>query len=163
MSMNPNAGLHEMAKIVQAFAPALPSTAIVDWVSLSKYHRLSVIISVANATTVTGSAVALVQATDVAGTGSKPVAFDTVWANLDASSSDDLVKTAVVADTFTTDATNTTNSIYVLEVIPDMLDVAGGFDCFSVTLGDGVATTIDAVFIMYAKMASETPPSAIVD
>lgn len=103
-----------------------------DYVSLKGYDRCTIVIAVDNATTVTGGAVTLKQATAVAGTGEKELAFSKMWANLDAAAGDSLTETAVTSNTFTTLTTDNKNALYVIEVKAEDLDVANGFDCVRV-------------------------------
>lgn len=160
--ISPNVALHEQAKIVLGLAPIAPSTSTPDMVSLKNYYRASVIIAVDNAATVTGSDITLNQATAVANTAGKALAFDKVYANLDISATDTLVETAVTSNTFTTLATNNANALYVIDVTQDMLDVDGGFDCFNVLTGDAVNTVLSVTYILYpARFGKATPPSAI--
>ena len=56
------------SKLVAGLCPILPSTSTPDYVSMKDYGHLTAIILVDNATTVTGSAITLKQATAVAGT-----------------------------------------------------------------------------------------------
>lgn len=119
-----------------------------DYVSLKQFQRLSIIIAVDNATTVTGGAVTLKQATAVAGTAEKALAFDTVWANIDTGASDTLVETAVVSDTFTTDSTNNKNLLYVLEVNDADLDIANGFDCVRIDVASMANAVGSVVYVM---------------
>ena len=135
-----------------------------DYVSLKGYSRCTIIIAVDNATTVTGGAVTLKQATAVAGTSEKALAFSKMWANLDAAAGDTLTETAVTSDTFTTLTTDNKNLLYVIEVDADDLDVAGGFDCLRVD----VLLMANAVgFVQYiltgARYSSPVAVSAIVD
>ena len=156
--------LVENAKIVSGLAPIVPSTSSTDWVSMKNYDRCTVIILADNATTVTGSAITMDQATAVAGTGSKTLSFDTVWANIDTGATDTLVETAVVSDTFTTDTTNAKNLMYVIEVKASDLDVANSYDCFQVNLATAVSSIMSVCFILWnSRYSSATPPSAIVD
>lgn len=156
------AALHEQAKIVQGLTPIAPSTSTPDMVSLKNYPRACCIISVNNATVVTGSAITLNQATAVANTAGKALAFTKMYANLDISATDTLVETAVTSNTFTTVTTNNVDAMYVIDVTEDMLDVAGGFDCFNVLTGDAANTVLSVVYILYpAKYAKATPPAAI--
>jgi hypothetical protein len=103
-----------------------------DYVSLKNFERLTIIIAVDNATTVTGGAVTLKQDVSVAGSTEKALAFDKMWANLDTAASDTLVETAVASNTFTTSTTDNKNLLYVIEVDASDLDVANGFDCVRV-------------------------------
>lgn len=103
-----------------------------DYVSLKGFQRCAIVIAVDNAATVTGGAITLKQATAVAGTSEKALAFTKMWANLDTGASDTLVETAVSSNTFTTDTTDNKNLMYVIEVDAADLDVANGFDCIRV-------------------------------
>lgn len=105
------------------------------YVSMKGYDNLTMILTVDNATTVTGGAVTLLQAQAVAGTGAKALAFTKMWANEATSITTSVItgetftETAVTANTFTTLTTNDLNSVYVIEVKASDLDVANGFDC----------------------------------
>ena len=160
-----NSGLLvEMFKLVTGIAPIVPSTTTPDYVSLKNYQHFTAIITVKNATTVTGSAITLKQATAVAGTGEKALAFTSMWGNVDTGASDTLVKTAVTSNTFTTDDTNSKDLKYVVEVDASQLDVAGGFDCIRVGTDDATAATLNVEYLLSnARYAQATPPSAIVD
>lgn len=157
-----NAKLTEIAGVVDAFPPATPSSASPKWVSLKNYGRVSIILQCANATTVTGSAVALSQATDVSGTSAKTLAFTTVDANTDTSAGDGFTATAVSSNTFTTNSTNSKNLKYVIEVKATDLDLANGFDCLRVTLGNATATVVSATYILREpRFADAAPPTAV--
>ena len=63
-------GLRQIDKVkfVEGLAPQTPSSSTPDYVSLKHYKHLTIVIQAKNATTVTGSAITLKQATDVAAT-----------------------------------------------------------------------------------------------
>jgi hypothetical protein len=156
----------DSTKIVTGLAAILPSTSTPDYVSLKDFGRITVVITVNNATTVTGSAITLKQATAVAGTGEKALAFALVWQNEDtaAAGGDIMTETAVVSDTFTTDATDNKNSQYVIEVNSEDLDTNNDFDAFRVGTGDGVATIVNVLYIMHdARYKSTLAQSVITD
>jgi hypothetical protein len=162
--MSSNAMLIEQCKIVSGFGPAAASTSTSDFVSMKGYDRCCVIISTLNGTTVTGSAITLNQATDVANTSGKALGFSTQYANVDTGAADGLTETAVTSNTFTTNTTNSKSLINVIEVKATDLDVANGFDCFAVKLATSANTTHTVTFILYpAKYAKTTPLTAIVD
>ena len=162
--MNFNAPLHEQCKIVTGLDSIVPSSSTPDYVCLKNYERMCIIVLVKNATTVTGSAITIKQATAVAGTGEKAVVFDKAWRNIDTAAADTLAEFAVTSNTFTTDSTNSKNLMYVMDVDPGMhLDIDGGFDCVRVGTGDATAATVTALYILYAKYAKATPPAAIID
>lgn len=160
-----NALLAEQVKIVTGLAPATPSTSTPDYVSLKGYGKCSVIILADNGAGVTGSAITLKQATAVAGTGEKALAFDLVHANVDSAAADALVATAVASNTFTTNTTNTSNLVYVIDVDESDLDVNNGFDCIRAGTADAVNTVLCVLYLLWpAKYGGATPyPSAILD
>lgn len=165
MGLNLNARLSEQCKIVTGLAPITPSTSTPDYVSLKGYERLTIIITVDNGNTVTGSAIALKQATAVAGTGEDVLAFSKAWRNIDTDAGDMLTEFTVSSDTFTTDSTNAKNLMYVIEVKAEDLNVAGGYDCVRLATGNGANMVLSAVYILSgAKFpTSTTASSAIVD
>ncbi len=135
-----------------------------DYVSLKGYDRATIIILVDNATTVTGAAITLKQATAVAGTGEKALAFESMRANVDCAAADTLTDTAVTANTFTTDTTDNKNLMYVIEVKASDLDVTNGFDCIrvdSLLMANAVGVVLYALH--GARYASPQAVSAIVD
>jgi hypothetical protein len=158
-----NFNLAENANIVSAFGPALASGAAVGWVSLKNYQRATVVIHALNTTTVTGSVVTLVQATAIAGTGAKAIAFTTAKRNIDTALGNAMVDFAVTGNSFTLDATNAKSLQYQIDIDPaTMLDVNGGFDVFRVNLATSVAQIISAQYVLWLPRYS-TSPSAIVD
>lgn len=142
MTINLNGRLDEQAVLVQAGADLLFTGVPGDtrYVSLKNYRKATIIIDVANGTTVTTSTVTLKQATAVAGTGEKALAFTRMLANVDFAAGQVMVETAVVASTFDIAVVNSKNLRYIIELDTDMLDAAGGFDCFRVD-GTGHAAT----------------------
>jgi hypothetical protein len=162
--MHIHGNIAQGAKVIHALPAAVPSSSTPTYVSLKDYQHVTAIIAVNNATTVTGSAITLKQATAVAGTSEKTLSFSTVWANTDTAASDALVKTAVSSDTFTTGATNSKKLLYVIEIDASMLDVNNGFDCFRVGTGDAVAATVAVIYILSgARYPQATPPTALTD
>ncbi len=159
-----NAMLHEQAKIVYGLGPQTPSTSASDFVCMKGYDRCSVQIMSLNGTTVTGSAITLNQAKDVANTSGKALGFSTQYANVDCGATDTLVETAVTSNTFTTNTTNSKLLMNVIDVKATDLDVANGFDCFCVKAATAVNATLSIQFILYpAKFAKATPMTAITD
>lgn len=158
--------LIDNSKIVTGIAPVAMATTAgdADYVSLKNFESVSIILSVKNGTTVTGCAVTLKQATAVAGTSEKALAFSKMWANIDAGASDTLVETAVASNTFTTDTTNSKDLLYVMEVDASDLDVANGFDCVRL---DGLLMANAVGSVTYVlngpRYASSLAVSAIVD
>jgi hypothetical protein len=151
-------------KIVTGLAPVTPSSTTPDYVSLKGYDHLTIVIKAKNATTVTGSAITLLQATSVAGSAEKALAFTKMWANADTAASDALTATDVTSNTFTTATTNSKDLLYVIEVKADQLDTNGGFDCVRVGTANATATVLDVTYILHgARYNGTTMPAAITD
>lgn len=166
--MNLNSLMLERAKFVTGCAPAaLASTAgDGDYVSMKNYRRLTIVISILNGSTVTGTAVTLLQATDVAATGAKALAFTRMWANVDTGAGDTLTETAVTSNTFTTNTTNAKGLMYVIELTENDLDRDNNFDCVRFD-GASAANSVGSVLYILSdpKYAPEGQalPSAIID
>lgn len=138
-------------KVVQALAPAVPSSSTPTRISTKNVLRLLAVISVKNATTVTGSAITLKQSTTVAGGSEKALSFTTYYANTDTGASDTLVATTASSDTFTTDSTNSKNLLYIIDIDPASLDTNNGFDVVRVGTGNATAATVDVVYVVQTK------------
>lgn len=162
-SVTSTADLATQAKSILAFPSAVPSAAVLPWISLQYYERATVYVAVANATTVTGSAVALEQAEDVQGTSSKTLAFADMYANEDTDTADHQALTTVLSNTFTTEATDNRNLLYQIEIEKTDLDTANDFETFRVTLGNAVAATVTVVVMLWPPVTAGVIPSAIVD
>jgi hypothetical protein len=159
-----NAALHEQAKIVWGMGPKAPSTTVPDYVCLKGYSRCCIIITGLNTTTVTGSAITLKQATAVAGTAEKALAFDVVWQNVDCAAADGLAKTTVSSNTFTTNTTNSKALLYVIEIPAETLDTNNSFDCVRVGTGDAANTTLSVTYIVEPREHNDTgTPTLITD
>ncbi|OAI29449.1 hypothetical protein A1351_23340 [Methylosinus sp. R-45379] len=162
-----NARLSEQGAIEVALSNTTPSSTSPRRFSMKGYSRCTIIITALNATTVTGSAITLKQATDIANVNSdeKALSFTKVWRNVDRGASNTLAEAAVASDTFTTDSTNSKELEYQIEVKAEDLDVDNGFDCLRVGTGNAVATTLSIVMIFwgarYGKVATaRLDPSA---
>lgn len=154
----------EQAKIVTGLAPITPSSSTPDFVSMKGYGKLTAIVVVDNGSTVTGSAITLKQATVVAGSDEKELAFSTMWANTDTAAGDALTETTVSSNTFTTDTTNAKNLLYVIEVDVTDLDMDNSFDCVRVGTGDAANTVLSVIYILWdTKYQKATPNTAITD
>ena len=149
--MNNNARLDERVYPVVAAAGLLLTSTLGDttYVSMKGYQRCQIIISIADGTTVTGSTITLKQATAVAGTGEKALAFTRMLANTDYAASKTMVETAVTSNTFTTQTTNSKDSLYIIDVDASDLDVANGFDCLRVDGTGHAATASRGCVVLY--------------
>lgn len=148
---NENSRLDERVTPIVAAAGLLLTSTLGDtlYVSMKNHRRLQIIISIADGTTVTGSTITLKQATAVAGTGEKALAFTRMLANTDYAASKVMTETAVTSNTFTTQTTNSKDSVYVIDVDVDSLDVANGFDCVRVDGTGHAATASRGCVVLY--------------
>lgn len=157
--------LSDKVQVIQAFAStAAPSTASPRWISLKDVKSLQVVVTGLNGTTVTGSAVALSQATAVAGTSAKTLSFTAMLANTDLNTNGQAswTNTAVASNTFTTTTTNSKYFQYVIDVDPASLDTNNSFDCVRVTLGDAANCNVSALYIVEHKYGGNALASAAV-
>lgn len=156
--------LTDVVKIVTGCPPALLASTAGDgdYVSLKGYKNCTIVLSILNATTVTGGAVTLLQATSVAGGSAKALSFSTALRNIDCAASDALAAFAVSSDTFTTDATNSKQLLYVIDVDASSLDQANGFDCIRIDVASSAASVGCVLYILH-PMRYSTAPSAITD
>lgn len=156
--------LPEHAKIVNLLAPAADAAGRTSaYISLKNYHKAYIVIHMTqgNAATVLLS---LLQATAVAGTGSKVLTnVARIWANLDTAASDALVR-ATDAVNYTTDA-GLKLKIVVFEIDPSSIDLANAFDCIGVSTGASNAANITAAtaYLVPARYPGASLPSAVVD
>lgn len=155
--------LPEEAKIVNLLAPAADAAGRTSaYVSLKNAHKAFVVVHLnqGNAATVLLS---LLQASAVAGTGSKAGPTTRIWANLDTAASDALAR-ATDAATYTTDA-GVKLKIVVFEIDPAALDVANGFDCIGISTGASNAANITAAvaYLTPLRYPAASPPTAVVD
>lgn len=163
MTISLNGRLDEQAHLVQATSIAALTGAAGDgiYVSLKNCRRVTVIIDIANGTTVTGTAVTLKQATAVAGTGEKALAFTRMLANTDVATAQapaNFTETAVTNNTFTTNTTNSRRLRYVIEVDAESLDIANSFDCFRVDADSAVNSTGVVTYIIWGCRYSGANP-----
>ena len=130
--------------------------------SLKNAHKAYVVVKLTqgNAATVLLS---ILQATAVAGTGSKAVTAMPIWSNLDTSLSDSLVVRTPAAN-YTTDAA-VKNKIVVFEITPEScLDTTNGFDCIALSTGASNAANItEATLFIYQAYQGASAPSSYTD
>lgn len=162
--MNPNVLLSEQAKMVNGLFAIVPSGSTPAYVSMKGYNKCTVLLKVSNGTTVTGSAIALKQASAIAGTGVKALAFTTARRNIDLAAADALADFAVASNTFTTDSTNSKLLMYEITIDESTLDNANSFDCIRADTGNSTNATVDVTYILWpAKFGKSTPLTAVAD
>lgn len=149
--ISPNARLDEQVTTYVAAAGLLLTSTLGDtmYVSMKGYSRARITIVIADGTTVTGTAVTLKQATAVAGTNEKALAFTRMLANTDYAASKTMTETAVTSNTFTTQTTNSKDSVYFIDLKAEDLDLANGFDCFRVDATGHAATASRGCVVIY--------------
>ena len=154
----------DKGKFVTGLAPITPSTSTPDYVSLKNFQKFTAVICVDNGATVTGSDITLHQATAVAGTSEKALAFSTYYANTDTAASDTLTATTATSNTFTTDTTNAKNLLYVIEVDSADLDMNNNFDCIRVGTANAANTVLSVVYYLHGpRYTPSLSTSAITD
>jgi len=125
------------------------------YVSMKLYGRLMILIQT-GAWAGGTAAVTLKQATAVAGTGTKALAFTSMWVNT-AGAPDTFTKTAVASNTFNLD---TANLLYVIEVVDSDLDVANAFDCVAVSVASP-GSNADFYGIVYLGAQARYPQALL--
>lgn len=106
----------------------------------------------------------VLQATDVAGAGSKVLTNVTkIWSNEDLAAAQDITK-QTDAKNLTTDA-NLKNKLVIFEVDPAVcMDVAGNFDAIAVSTGASNVANITSAFLVYdPKYPGANTPSTYAD
>lgn len=154
-------GLVELMGIETAVAPKDITGAAQtgDWISLKNFSHCTIIV-IQGAWTSGTPAVTLLQAPDVTGAGNKPLEFTHRWSKVGLSTGSQFARSAVAANTF--NLPNIANTINVLEVNGDDLDVDGGFDCLSVAVASPGAVA-DLLAVLYLLSGARYPQAAMPD
>lgn len=172
----------EKNQVVLGFKPVAMNAGAptIDWVSLKNYGRCAIIFIKAVGTNGDDPTLSFVQATSVAGAGSKALGvtrIDKKQAATDLTAVGTFTKSlsgaAASNDTFNTTNGTWTNSdlaeqaaIVIADIKAEDLDIANNFDCLSVTIAD-VGTNAQLgtlIFILHEpRFPKETLDSAIVD
>lgn len=156
--------LWEQAQVIDLLTPAADAGGRTSsYFTLKNGHKAYVVCKVAqgNAAQVTFSPL---QASAVAGTGSKAIGNAPIVANLDTATSDALVAAAAAA-TYQTDAA-LKNKLVIFEIDPaEVMDVANRFTSIAVqTSASNASNVTEALLIITPlRFAQATPPSAAVD
>jgi hypothetical protein len=134
--------------VALGYGPGTPSGATNGrFINLRNIDKVRLVVSVSNATTVTGSAVTVKQAKDASGTGVKNVDFYKVYVNSNAGAASAYTETPVTGSTFTTSTTNNAKLIYIIEIDSSELDTNGGYNHLAIGLGTAANTTITVHYI----------------
>jgi hypothetical protein len=154
----------ENARMIPLLKPAADAAGRTSrYISIKDAARAIIIVYVdqGNAATILLS---LLQATAVAGTGSKALAkVVPIWAALDVATTE-VPARATDAVTYTTDAAVKEKAI-VFQIDAALLDVNGGFDCIAISTGASNAANITSAFAILVgnRYAGPSGSSALVD
>ncbi len=140
-----------------------------DWVSMKHYTDCDIIVVADAGTAGEDPVLTVTQATAVAGTGSKALAFTRVDSKVGAQTGIGQFTKNVqaAANTYTDAVSGEAENLFVIHVKAEDLDLANGFDCIQVSIPDTGATAGKIGCALYwlsgARYAGQFPPSAIVD
>jgi hypothetical protein len=133
-----------------------------DWVSLKNYHHVAIVFISAVGTAGDDPTLTVLQASDVAGTGSKALTFTTIYrkqaATSLASTGTWTATTQSAANTYTNDTSAEQDLIWVVEFDSDQLDVDNGFNCVSATVAD-IGTHAQLGYLLYILSEPRYPAS----
>lgn len=153
--------LAEDAIVIQLLAPAADAAGRTSsYFSLKTFHKAFLLVSITqgNAATILLS---LLQASAVAGTGSKAGPTVPIWSNLDTTVAGMTARTA--AATYTTDA-GVKNKVVIFQIDPAALDQANGFDCIGISTGASNAANITAAMLIGSpRYPGPSQPSVLID
>ena len=159
--------LFEGVKVVDALTLVSPSTSTPDYVSMKGWRKCAMLMSFKSHATLSSAMVITVkQATAVAGTSEKALAFTKAYRNIDCGAADALAEFTVTSNTFTTDATAAKVMHYLIDIDVNTLDHANGFDCVRLGVADPANATVgfSATYFLYGgRYLSNPPPAAITD
>lgn len=151
--------------MAHGLGPVTPAASVPDYVSLKNAVAAEAVVCVLNGTTVTGSAITLLQAQAVANTGEKALGFTKYYANIDPVNSSAFTLANATSNTFTTLNTNSITAIYRIPIDPATLDVANSFDCVRVGTANATNTTAFVFYNIIPRYAGGVPnmPNVAVD
>ncbi len=164
----------ERINVIEGFPPVdLSSGANTgDWVSLKQYARVAVMFHSGLGTAAQDPPLTILQATAVAGTGSKALDFTTIYTKQAATSLAAVgvwtKVTQTASNTYTEATSAEQDALWVVEFQDSDLDVDNDFDCISATVADvGTAAQVGTLHYILADPKYATAPelmqSAIVD
>jgi len=159
----------EKVQIASGFVPVDLQTGANagDWVNMENYGRCAVVFFAAVGTAGDDPTLTLLQATDVAGTGSKAVTFTRVdhkqGADLEAVGQfTEVSQTA--ANTYTDATSAEILKIWVVDIMAEDLDIDGGFSCLNAAVADvGLNAQLGCMLYMLhdPRIVTAALPSAI--
>ncbi len=137
-----------------------------DWVNMENVERLVVLVLADAGTAGEDPVVTLNQATSNAGAGSKALNFTKVYEKVGAQASTGTYTkvTQAAANTYTNAAAGEAENLFGIEILPEMLDVAGGFTHVQVAIPDTGATAGKigcALYLAFMKRAEDAVGTVI--
>ena len=130
-----------------------------DWISLKYYSHVTIIL-IQGAWAAGTPAVTLSQALDVSGGTPKALSFTERWTKVGLSTGSQFTKLAVTSDTF--NLPNVANTITIVEVDGDDLDVDNGYDCVAVNVASPGANA-DLLTVLYVLSGARYMAAAMPD
>lgn len=159
-----NHQLAEVLHVVNAIPPVnITAGASGLWVNLHHWRRCLVLL--AQGAWASGTpAITLQQATDNGGTGAKTLSIDRYWQTAPSDQTHDTI-TLTTAASNTFNLPNTANTVTLLEVHSNDLDIANSFDHFQCVIGAPSATDLFCMLYVLSDPAfavsSANQPSAV--
>lgn len=154
----------DQMQMAAGFVPVNLATAAnnSDWVSLKAYARLLIVFFKSAAASGTEDpTITLLQATDIAGTGSKDLDIARAWTKTDADLTTIGRFTAGVpsGNTLTVAASAQKSALWVIEVLASDLDRANGFSCVRANVDDvgSVAQLGCLLYVLGEPRQCDTP------
>lgn len=134
-----------------------------DWISLRNYSHATIVL-IQGAWAGGTPAVTLSQALDVTGATPKALSFNRRWSKIGLGAGSTFASLAVTSDTFNLSAI--ANTITIIEVDGDDLDVTNGYDCLAVNVASPGANA-DLLTVLYvlsgARYSQAVMPDAKVE
>lgn len=130
-----------------------------DWISLKNYTHCTIIL-IQGAWAGGTPAVTLQQALDVTGATPKALSFNRRWSKVGLGAGSTFAAAAVTADTFNLPAA--ANTITIIEVDGDDLDVTNGYDCIAVNVASP-GVNADLLTVLYVLSGARYAQAAMPD
>lgn len=150
--MNINARFAEQAQIVPFVMPIdLNAGANAgDWVSLKNFHRLTVVVLASAGSSSNDLTMTLNQATVVAGSDTKALAVIDLVATKQGAALNAIAQYTDVAQSAASTYTDGDNGeeqlLYMVDILPEMLDIDNNFDCVQCSLNQVGAAKVGCAF-----------------
>jgi hypothetical protein len=142
-------------QVVHGLGPVAPSSSTPDYICLKDVQAVEIVITGLNGSTVTGSAITVLQATDASAGSAKALAFTDYYANTDTAASSAMAAATASSNTFTTTNTNSKSFIYRIPINPATLDLTNNFDYIRAATANAVNSTICVTYNIVPKYSGD--------